>query len=104
MKIPKIGEEIWMPGGKRKVLAVRRKVTEVREHDLNNGGEIEYGHCKKVEHSLLVAGMGEFDRPSSFIWEDNINKQQEYFREVFERRNCRKCQFPLPWNKCEIHS
>ena len=104
MKIPKIGDEIWLPGGKRKVLAIRQSITEMREHDI--GSDKEISRSKNIIHHILVAGDGEFrmfSGPSRFRWEDNLDGQQEYFEEHFKRRNCRKCQFPLPWDKCEIH-
>src|SRR3989344_4488090 len=91
-EIPKIGEEIWMPGGKRKVLNVK--------HDWASAAILH----KKIWWVLVESsGHGRSNGPGWFEWEDNLDEHQEYFRDVFERRDCKKCQFPLPWDTCEVH-
>lgn len=89
-KNPKVGDEIWLPGGKHKVLAVKK--------DWASAAILH----KKV-YWVLVEKSGLYGGDSWYEWEDNIDKFQEYFKKVFERRACRKCQFPLPWDKCEVH-
>ncbi|OGZ99227.1 MAG: hypothetical protein A3D41_04605 [Candidatus Sungbacteria bacterium RIFCSPHIGHO2_02_FULL_41_12b] len=103
-EVPRAGDRIWLPGRKSEILKIRCNVTEKVETDFKSNSEIS--RIITITHSLLVEGNGGFgiyNGPHWFEWENSLDKQQEYFKEVFERRNCRKCQFPLPWDKCEIH-
>ena len=91
-ELPKVGDEIWMPGGKRKVLSTKQ-----------DWALAALLHTKVWWVLVEGSGNGYSSGPSWFEWENNLDEHQEYFKEVFERRDCKKCQFPLPWDTCEVH-